>query len=294
RDAAHLERHRRHRPLAPRDPRELRGRGSRRAARARRTATRREVGRQALWYKDPVSARARGVGVAVGLIALGAVAAASALRSTPTVPHLAQVRTLYVKDHAGKAPASESMLLTYSKTFEKVLDSCTITSGDLTDATLFWSRKISAMGGPPTTSLSILQAFGKRITWSAPRDCWNTFIAVEARVENAAASARMKFRHETTPLYVYDQNGASPKSDADLLAYSDPFAKIIDHCIVTPGDNANLMIHLSDQATEDGGRHATPLRWLRGIAGGMDGPPPKIICGDVFDNEGAHAEAGRP
>lgn len=232
--------------------------------------------------------------VAVGLFALGAVAAASALRSTPTVPHLAQVRTLYVKDHAGRLPPSQSVLLTYSKAFEKVLDSCTITSGDLADATLFWSGKITAMGGSPTTSLSILQAFGKRITWSAPRDCWNTFIAVEARMEDAAAAALMQFRHEITALYVYDHNGASPKSDVDLLVYSDPFARIIDHCIVTPEDNANLMIHLSDQATELGGRHVTTLKMLQAIARRINWTKPKIVCWDVFDNAEAHAEAGQP
>ena len=234
------------------------------------------------------------MGVSVALVALGAVAAASASRSAPAVPHLTQVRTLYVKDHAGVRPPGLAVLLPYSKAFERVLDSCTITSSDLADATLFWSGKISAIGGPRTTSLSVLQAFGKRITWSTRRDCWNTFIAVEARMENAAAAARMQFRHEVTALYVYDHDGASPGSDVDLLAYSAPFAEIIDHCIVTPEVNANLMIHLSDQATEVGGRHVTTLDMLQAIARRIDWAKPKIICWDVFDNAEGHAEAGQP
>jgi len=241
-----------------------------------------------------VSSRAGAVGVAVAFLALAAAATASGFGSAPAVPHLAQVRTLYAKDHAGTRPQGDAVLLPYSKAFEKVLDSCTISSSDLASATLFWSGKLSTIGSQPTTSLSILQAFGKRITWSTRRDCWNTFIAVEARMENAAAAARMQFRHEVTALYVYDHDGASPGSDVDLLAYSAPFAEIIDHCIVTPEVNANLMIHLSDQATEVGGRHVTTLDMLQAIARRIDWAKPKIICWDVFDNAEGHAEAGQP
>jgi hypothetical protein len=210
------------------------------------------------------------------------------------VPHLAQVRTLYVKDHGGLQPTGTAVLLPYSKAFEKVLDSCTINSGDLADATLFWSGKISAVGGPHTTSLSILRAFGKRITWTTRRDCWNTFIAVEAQMENAAASALMQFRHEVTALYVYDHEGASPTSDVQLLAYSTAFVKIIEHCRVTPEVNANLMIHLSDQATEVGGRRVTTLDILQAIVRRINWTTPKIICWNVFDNAEGHAEAGEP
>jgi hypothetical protein len=112
------------------------------------------------------------------------------------VPHLAQLRSLYDKDHPGEPPASQAVL-------EQVLGACRIKSSDLAEATAFWSGKISALGGQRTSSLSILKAFGKGITWSAPRDCWNMFIAVEAL---------MKFRHEITALYVYDHRGASPKA----------------------------------------------------------------------------------
>ena len=241
-----------------------------------------------------MSARAGAVGFLLSLLALGAVATASALRSAPAVPHLAQVRTLYVKDHAGKLPPSEAELLSYSRAFEKVLGSCTISSSDLADATLFWSGKISSLGGPRTTSLSILQEFGKRMAWNAPRDCWNTFIAVEERMEGSAAAALMHFRHEITALYVYDHNGANPKSDVALLPYSHAFAKIVDHCILSPEDNANLMIHLSDQATEVGGRSVTTLKMLQAVARRITWSKPKIICWDVFDQAEGHAEAGDP
>jgi hypothetical protein len=228
---------------------------------------------------------------AVALLTLSAVAAASA---APTVPHLVQLRTLYAKDHPGGAPAGEADLVGYSKAFEKVLGSCTIKPSDLADATVFWSGKINALGGARASSLSILQAFGKGITWSAPRDCWNMFIAVEARMENSAASAKMKFQHEITALFVYDHQGASPTSAVQLLPYSTAFVKIIDHCIVTPEDNTNLMIHLSDQATEVGGRNVTTLKMLQAIARRIDWSGPKIVCWDVFDNAEGHAEAGQP
>jgi hypothetical protein len=238
-----------------------------------------------------VGARARAVGVAIALLAL---CAATAAQAAPAVPHLLQLRTLYAKDHPGGAPAGEAELLGYSKAFERVLGSCTIKPGDLADATLFWSGKISALGGPRTSSLAILQAFGKGITWNAPRDCWNMFIAVEGRMENSAAASQMKFRHEITALYVYDHQGASPKSSVQLLPYSTAFVKIIDHCIVSAEENTNLMIHLSDQASEVGGRNVTTLKMLQAIARRIDWSGPKIICWDVFDNAEGHAEAGQP
>ncbi len=217
-----------------------------------------------------------------------------AATAAPTVPHLSQVRSLYTKDHLGAPAPSAVQLLPYSRQFEKVLGSCVISSSDLADATLFWSRKISSLGGPTTSSLAILQAFGKQITWRSPRDCWNMFIAVEGRLENSAALAAMRFRHEVTALYVYDHNGLSPTSDVALLPYSDAFNKIIDHCIVTAEDNTNLMIHLSDQATEVGGRAVTTLKMLQAIARRIDWTKPKIVCWDVFDNAEGHAEAGDP
>jgi len=235
-----------------------------------------------------VRARAAAVGIALSLLALGSVAAAA-----PAVPHLAQLKSLYVKDHEGQVPR-EADLPPYSTAFEKVLGACTISPSDLADATNFWSGKISAMGGARTTGLSILQSFGRRITWRSPRDCWNMFIAVEAGMENAAATALMRFRHEVTALYVYDHNGTNPKSPVQLLAYSQPFGKIIDHCIVTPEDNTNLMIHLSDQATEVGGRHVTTLKMLEAVARRITWSKPKIVCWDVFDQAEGHAEAGDP
>jgi len=238
-----------------------------------------------------VSARTLAAGVVVVLLTL---TGASALHAAPAVPHLVQLKALYEKDHPDTPPASEAQLLGYSKAFEKVLASCRIKSSDLADATVFWSGKLSALGGSRTSSLAILQAFGKGITWRAPRDCWNMFIAVETRMENTSAAALMRFRHEITALYVYDHRGGSPKSDVELLPYSDTFAKLIDHCIVTPEDTANLMIHLSDQATEVGGREVTTLKMLQAVARRINWTSPKIVCWDVFDNAEGHAEGGQP
>ena len=63
---------------------------------------------------------------------------------------------------------------------------------------------------------------------------------------------------------------------------------------MTPEDNANLMIHLSDQATELGGRTVTTLKMLQAVARRINWTKPKIICWDVFDNAEGHAEAGQP
>ena len=238
-----------------------------------------------------MNARAAAVGIAILLSALGTVAAAS---SSPAVPHLTQIRTLFAKDHAGKAPSSDADLLPYSRQFEKLLSSCKITSSDLADATLFWSGKISALGGNRTSSLSILQAFTRQVTWKAPRDCWNTFINVEAHMENAAAAVLMSYRHEVTALYVYDHNGANPSSDVELLPYSKPFSKILGSCLITAEENANIMIHLSDKATELGGRRVTTLKMLEAIARRIDWTKPRIYCWNVFDQAEGHAEAGAP
>lgn len=105
-------------------------------------------------------------------------------------------------------------------------------------------------------------------------------------------SSLMRFRHEITALYMYDHNGLRPKSEAVLLPYSDPFGKIIDHCVVTAEANTNLMIHLSDQATDLGGRAVTTLKILQATARRIDWTKPKINCRDVFDSAEAHAEGG--
>src|SRR5262249_11558664 len=110
--------------------------------------------------RTAVSARAGAAGVAILLLALSAAGAAS---PAPAVTHFAQLRSLYAKDHAGAPPPSEAALVTYSKQFEKVLASCTISSSDLADAAIFWSGQISSLGGARTSSLSILREFGRHI-----------------------------------------------------------------------------------------------------------------------------------
>ena len=104
----------------------------------------------------------------------------------------------------------------------------------------------------------------------------------------------IRFRHEITALYMYDHNGLRPKSDVVLRSYSDPFGKIVDHCIVTAEVNTNLMIHLSDQATDLGGRSVTTLKILQATARRIDWTKPKINCGYVFDSAEGHAEGGEP
>jgi hypothetical protein len=63
---------------------------------------------------------------------------------------------------------------------------------------------------------------------------------------------------------------------------------------VTPEDNTNLMIHLSHQASELGGRNVTTLKMLQATARRITWKSRKIICWDVFDNAEGHVEAGGP
>ena len=53
------------------------------------------------------------------------------------------------------------------------------------------------------------------------------------------------------------------------------------------------MIHLSDKATELGGRTVTTLKMLNAIARRIDWTKPKVVCWDVFDQAEGHAGGRR-
>jgi hypothetical protein len=238
--------------------------------------------------------RAALVGVFASLAALGISVAAPAEGSKPGMLHLAQLTKMYSSDHHGAAPASQTDLLPYSTAFERLIGACTISSGDLTQATMFMAGQVRSLGGQPFTSLAMMQAFNRRVHWTTPRDCWNPFIAAETGMENSMAASRLRFKHEVTALYVFDHNGAQPSGPVALLPYGTALGTIADSCTISPEDATNLMFDLSDKASSLGARTVTTLMMLKAIVRRIDWHGQKINCTPTFDNAEGHMENGGP
>jgi hypothetical protein len=126
-----------------------------------------------------MGARVTGI-VAAALLFAGA--------ATAAIPHRADVTKLYARDHGGRAPKSEAELAPYSKEYEKLLASCMIQPADLTGATTSMAGQVASAGGRSFSSLQMLRAFTRRITWTARRDCWNTFFDVESAMSRRGSS----------------------------------------------------------------------------------------------------------
>ena len=139
----------------------------------------------------------------------------------------------------------------------------------------------------------MLQAFAHRVTWTARRDCWNTFFAVEKATAETVASAQLQYKHEVGALYVIDHHGKNPPSVSALVAYSTPFVKIMASCKITVDDNTNLMIQLADKASVLGGRIVTSLQMLQAVARRIDWTG-KRFCWNVYDDAEGRMETGGP
>jgi hypothetical protein len=226
---------------------------------------------------------------AVALLALAACAAAAA-----AVPHRADVVRLYVADHGGRQPLSDAQLQPYSREVEMLLAACTISSVDLTHSASSLARRVSLAGGTRFTSLRMLQAFARRVTWTKRRDCWNTFFDVEEALVRTAALATLSYPRESEALYVYDHIGDAPPRPGDLTPYSNALEAILGACRVSAEDATNLMVHLSDMASAQGGRNVTTLAMLQAIVRRIDWKIGKRICWSVFDDAEGHMEAGGP
>ena len=233
-------------------------------------------------------------GVCASLVALGASAAAPAAGSKPGMLHLAALTRMYSSDHRGQAPSSQTDLLPYSTAFERLIGACTISSGDLTQATMFMAGQVRSLGGQPFTNLAMMQAFGKRIRWTTPRDCWNTFIAAETGMENSLAASQLRYKRMVEALYVFDHNGTQPSGAAALLPYSSALGTIADSCTISPEDATNLMFDLSDKASSLGARTVTTLAMLKAIVRRIDWKNKQIDCTATFDNAEGHMENGGP
>jgi hypothetical protein len=90
--------------------------------------------------------------------------------------------------------------------------------------------------------------------------------ALCALAPNAAASASMPNRHDVEALFVIDHDGAAPRTDSDLLAYSTPFQKILGGCLTGPDALTMRALNLADQASAVGARYVTALMILKSIA----------------------------
>jgi hypothetical protein len=216
-----------------------------------------------------------------------------AVPAAAAVPHQTDVTKLYARDHGGRAPQSEAVLAPYAKAYEKLLAACRIQPADLSAAATSLAKQVTSAGGQPFSSLAMLQAFTRRVTWTAPRDCWNTFFAVESAEAEKAAVANVQYKHEVGALYVIDHHGENPRRAVDLVPYSTAFVKIIAACKITVEDNTNLMWQLADKASVLGGRRVTSLQMLQAVARRIDWKG-KRFCWTVYDDAEGHMETGGP
>jgi hypothetical protein len=229
--------------------------------------------------------------VAVAALAFAVVAAATA--ATAPLQHRAELVRLYAKDHPGRPPAADGDLQPYAGPYGKLLARCTLAASDLTGAATSLAGQVAAAGGKPFTTLSMLQALARHVTWSRPRSCWDTFFAVEATLRHQAAAADLRYPRQSEALYVYDHLGANPPGPQALTPYSNALETIVGACTFGIDDTTNLMIHLSDMASEQGGRIVTTLQMLQAVVRRIDWKG-RRLCYSTFDDAEGHMEAGGP
>jgi hypothetical protein len=210
------------------------------------------------------------------------------------MPHRDQLTTLYAADHHGTRPKSDAELAPYSTQFQRVLMSCTINSPDLANAMLYMAGHASKQfGASPVTNLGMITAISRTITWTAPKDCWDMFNKVEAKLAAKAASKLIVNPHQLGSLYGFDHMGKVPANDSGLLPYSNSFEHIYSSCLISIDDLPTQAISLSEMASELGGRYVTALGMMKAIErrivwkGRQD-------CAGVFENAEAHMESGGP
>lgn len=230
------------------------------------------------------------LGLLVSLVALGAGSAAA----NPAIANRLELSALYSSDHHGMSPKSDVPLRSYAREFQKILASCKINSQNLANDTLWMAGQASSPGAPRVSSLMMMQAITRRITWSRPRPCWDIFDLVEHRLEVESVSAQIVNRHEVSALYVIDHQGAPPEDDVALLSYSSEFQKILGACNVSAEDLTNLMIQLADKASELGARHVSSLMMMQAVTRRITWTKPRIVCSNTFDLAEGHMETGGP
>jgi len=120
---------------------------------------------------------------AFAILALLCALSAASAAAKPAFPHRHQVNALYVIDHEGRNPASDAELVAYAREFHTILRSCRITAGDLTNLMLFLAYKAGDQGQRRISSLMMMKAVTRRITWTRRAPCWGTFDNAEGHME---------------------------------------------------------------------------------------------------------------
>ncbi len=93
------------------------------------------------------------------------------------------VNVLYVYDHNGRDAPSDLALAPYSNPFEKILGACRTGAGALTMIAINLSDQASEVGGRNVTTLQMLNAIARRISWRTPHGCGYVYDVAEAHVE---------------------------------------------------------------------------------------------------------------
>jgi hypothetical protein len=94
-----------------------------------------------------------------------------------------QLGALYAFDHVGQPRPNDSQLLPYSRAFERIHTACTTNIDDLPTQLIELSDKASELGARTVTSLAMMKAVGRRISWKGRRDCNPVFDDAEGHME---------------------------------------------------------------------------------------------------------------
>ncbi|HEY4348686.1 MAG TPA: hypothetical protein VGM80_13945 [Gaiellaceae bacterium] len=95
-----------------------------------------------------------------------------------------EVSALYVIDHQGIRPPDDIPLVSYSKEFQRIIGSCRVSREFLTNTMIELADKASELGARNVTSLMMMKAITRRITWAGRRSlCLDTFDNAEGHME---------------------------------------------------------------------------------------------------------------
>ena len=98
-----------------------------------------------------------------------------------------QVTALYVNDHNGRQPKDDVDLLPYALAFQKIAASCNDSADDLPGMIVDMSDQATELGVRTVTSMMIMAAIARRITWHRHQDCTDTYNQAEGHVEGGGS-----------------------------------------------------------------------------------------------------------
>jgi hypothetical protein len=125
----------------------------------------------------------RGTATFAAFAVLCALCVESAFAKKAPNPHHREITAMWVIDHFGEKVPDASYLVPYSVHFHKILRSCKISAENLTNTMLFLAYKASDQGQRFVTSLMMMKAVTRRITWTKPASCKRVFDVAEGYME---------------------------------------------------------------------------------------------------------------